>query len=203
MTNESMTARVEVYALAADEGGLWSLGGLKTIRPDIPIPADSEPHAEVELAMRRFGLVLEDDEKTGARADVLALHSTSWRAEGQSIILTYVAVAMLGCPARERFPEALPVTLEVAAKVGKPIPHHPADAPTPRYIDVLMHAIRHLRYLIDHDAPFAAVLTDDWRRALEPLKEIVAGMYSDPYTDLDEADTLATIGGPRVSQRAA
>ncbi len=190
MTNESMTARVEIYALAADQAGLWSLGGLKTVTPDLPIPADSEPHAEVELAMHRFGLT--DD-------DVLALHSTSWRAEGTSVVLTYMAVVQLDQPARERFPQALPVTLDVAGKVGKPIPHHPAEAPTPRYIDVLMHGIRHLHWLIEHDAPFAAVLTPHWRRALSPLKDILAGLYSDPYEDLGPDDRVAVIAPARAA----
>lgn len=190
MTNEYMATRVEIYALAADEGGLWSLGGLKTIGTGLPIPADSEPHAEVELALAQAGLT---------DADVLALHSTSWRAEGTFVVLTYMAVVDLRGPARERFPEALPVTLEVAGKVGKPIPHHPAEAPTPRYIDVLMHGIRHLHWLIEHDAPFAAVLNPHWRRALAPLRDMLAGMYSDPYEDLGPDDRVASIPAPRIA----
>lgn len=185
---EPMTVRVEIYPLAADEGGLWSLGGLRTVTPELVVMADSEPHAEVELAMARFGLTTDD---------VVALHSTSWRAEGTSVVLTYMAVVNLDRPARERFPQALPVTLEASGKAGKPIPHHPAEAPTPRYIDVLLHGIRHLHWLIEHDAPFAAVLNDHWRRALAPLKDLLAGLYSDPYEDLDPVnDRVANIVAP-------
>jgi hypothetical protein len=166
--NEPMTTRVEVWPVAADSAGIWLLSGDDAWRPDLPIPADSEPHAEVELA-----LAIHD-----ATEGVALLHSTSWRVDGPSVILTYVAVIRPRGLVLDEWPDANPVSAELADAVGRPPTHGPTEVPTPRYIDVLIHSLRHLAYLRDSDATSRQALTDPhWQRHLGTLRPALAGMY--------------------------
>lgn len=47
----------------------------------------------------------------------------------------------------------------------------------PRYIDVLLHGLRHLRFLLDSDATNAAALAEPWPQHLAPLTPALATMY--------------------------
>jgi len=49
--------------------------------------------------------------------------------------------------------------------------------PVVRHVDVLLHALRHLRFLLDHDAAARAVLNEYWRRHLVAFAPALAGMY--------------------------
>lgn len=162
---ENMTVRAEVWPLAADELGVWLLSGGDAWR-SFAIAADSEPHFEVELLAAGHDM-----------PRPLLLHSTSWRSDGPAVVLTYVAV--FDCPAlvRDIWPAALPVDPGLLPAVGNPPGHGAADAPVPRYVDVLHHALRHLRFLMDTDAGAAAVLTGHWARHLARLTPVLAGMY--------------------------
>lgn len=168
---EPMTVRVEVWPLAADEVGIWLLSGSDAWRSPA-IMADSEPHTEVEFQLATHDV-------PGAAV----LHSTSWRTEGTSVIVTYVAVIDAGSAVRVAWPAALPVTTVLAAEVGKPPTHAPTEAPAPRYIDVLMHGLRHLRWLADpaNDATSAAAFPAYWRQHLAPLEPALATMYDEPH----------------------
>lgn len=164
---EPMTVRAEVWPVAADEVGIWLLSGQDAWRTGA-IMADSEPHAEVDLEL--------------ATRDIRAalLHSTSWRTDGTSVILTYMAVINGGSVVRAAWPNALPVTAGLADQVGRPPGHAPDEAPAPRYVDVLMHGLRHLKFLLDgNDATSAAAMGPLWARHLEPLTPALAGMYGD------------------------
>lgn len=174
---EPMTTWVEVWPLAADQVGIWLLSGDDAWRGSLPVMADSEPHFEVEqiLAEHQVG------------HDVALLHSTSWRVDGPRVILTYVAVVQAGgieALVRDRWTDALPVSLDLADAVGRPNAHAPSAAPAPRYIDVLLHGVRHLRFLLDTDASNRAALDAHWRQHLEGLKPALAGMY-DPHRASD------------------
>lgn len=79
--------------------------------------------------------------------------------------------------ARDRWPAALPVSAELLPAVGNPPPHGAAEAPVPRYIDVLYHGLRHLRFLIDTDASARESLTGYWTEHLGRLSPLLAGMY--------------------------
>jgi hypothetical protein len=169
---ENMTVRIEVWALAADHAGVWLLDD-DAWRPDLPIPADSEAHAEVELELARRGVDL---------SDVVLIHSTSWRTDRTSTVLTYLAV--VDCdPAVEGWPDAKPVTLEMAQAVGPAPTHSPVGAPAPRYSDVLLHGLRHLRYLLDHDATTSHVMAQlpQWREHLSVLEPAFAEMYGQAH----------------------
>jgi hypothetical protein len=48
--------------------------------------------------------------------------------------------------------------------------HTAAELPTPRYIDVLMRGIRHLRFLLDTDSESAAAFDEHWQRYLRALE---------------------------------
>jgi len=109
------------------------------------------------------------------------IHSTSWRVDGPAIILTWVGIAQTHDLVIDQWPNALPVTTEMFAKVGKPITHAANEPPTPRDIDVLLHAIRHLRFLRDTDESARAVMSETWLRHLATWEPALAGMYSQPH----------------------
>ena len=131
--------------------------------------ADACMFAEVDLMLAHLGI---------GPGSVAAVHSTSWRQEGPRQINTFMAVIKTGDFALERWP-ALPITVDLAEAVGKPFTHAPSEPPVPRYVDVLMHGLRHLRFLLEpgRDATTAAAMGDLWRRHLEPLDSALATMY--------------------------
>ena len=145
--------------LAAERGEPWE--------SSLPVMSDNEPHAEVQDTLWAHG----------ALDPPLLLHSTSWRVDGQRLLLTYMAVIGVRGLVLDAWPNAQPVSLELATAVGKPLPYHPADAPTPRYIDVLLHGLRHLRFLLDTDSGNAAALDQHWRAHLNRLAPALSGMY--------------------------
>ncbi len=173
MTMENMSVVVEVWPVTADEHGIWLVSGGDAWRSP-PVPADSEPHFEVELITAGHGL-----------AQPALLHSTSWRPDGPAVVLTYMAV--LDCPelALSQWPAALPVSPELLPSVGNPPAHGPAEVPVPRYIDVLFHGIRHLKLLADTDASARGVLTGNWARHLSQLEPALSGMYDASKRSVD------------------
>lgn len=167
---ENMTVIPEVWPVAADRVGIWLISGDDAWRT-AAVPADSEPHFELELELFAHGL----------RDQVALMHSTSWRVDGPHLIVTYMAVIRADDLVKGIWPGARPITAALADAVGKPPAHAPTEAPAPRYIDVLNHGLRHLRFLLDHDDSNSAALGDLWRRHLEPLKPALARMYSEPH----------------------
>jgi len=165
--SEPMGVRVETWPVAADDIGLWLISGDDAWRSSLPVMADGEPHAEVEL------LLYDHD----ALDDVALLHSTSWRVDEACVLLTYMALIQSSELVRDRWPTARPISLALPEAVGKPPTNAANEPPSPRYIDVLMHGLRHLRFLLDHDATAAAVMDANWRRHLANLEPALAGMY--------------------------
>lgn len=133
-----MIVIAEVWPVAADELGLWLLSG-DGPRPSLPVMDDAEPfdYAEMELM------------QAGMWATTKILHSTSWRVDRGDLVVTYLAVVECEGLVRSRWPDALPISVKVADAVGQPPTHAAAEPPTVRYIDVLHHALRHLRFLTD------------------------------------------------------
>lgn len=163
-----MSIHVEVWPVAADEVGLWLLSGDDAWRSG-PVMADDEPHSEVEYALSEHDAV----------DHVALLHSTSWRVDGPRVVLTYMAVIDAAGLVRDAWPTALPISLDLANAVGKPLSYSPTEPPTPRYVDVLFHGLRHLRFLLDTDTANSAALDDSWRRHLAALNPALATMYQD------------------------
>jgi hypothetical protein len=167
---EPMAAWAELWPLAADDNGIWLLSGGDAWRAG-PVPADSEPFFEIELLMHRHDPAMQLD----------LIHSTSWRVDGPRLILTWVGIARNDGLVIDRWPKALPVTTKLHEKVGNPITHAANEPPTPRDIDVLLHAIRHLRFLRDTDESARAVMTEAWLRHLTTWEPALSGMYSEPH----------------------
>jgi hypothetical protein len=105
--------------------------------------------------------------------------------DGPSVVLTWIAVLGVDGYAeadgevfvQDVWPGAVPLGPALAGAVGPTIPHGPLDPPTPRYIDVLLHGVRHLRFLLDTDAHVRDALNEHWRRHLAELTPALAGMY--------------------------
>lgn len=164
MTTETMSPTIEIWPLAADEIGIWLLS--RDAWRSAPIPAASEPHFEVETLLAEHGIT-----------DPPLLHSTSWRPDGPHVVLTYVAVLHPTGLVRAEWPDAQPVSRDLLPAVGNPLPHGAAEVPVPRYVDVLFHGLRHIRFLVDTDSSAREALTGYWPQWLAELQPALAGMY--------------------------
>jgi len=195
-----MTAVAEVLPFAADDAGIWLASGRDTLDPQIgpwcsaAIPADSTVQFEVESLLAYHGVdVASPYTVAPLPGQVRVLHSPSWREDGR-IVLTYFALLDVDGPVIARWPEALPVGVALATRLGPARPHGPAVEPVVDYGHVILHALRHVRYLVSvamreveiaadpadaQDAEIAAALVGHpyWYRHLEPLAPVLAGMY--------------------------
>lgn len=175
MAND-MQVMTEVWPLAADEAGIWLLSGAEAWvlgLAGMPVQTDSDPHGDTELILQAKGV---------RKDDVLFLHSTSWRVDLPRLIVTYVAVVDAGPAVRARWPQALPVSLEFAGQV-RPKPHGPADRPTGVADDaVLVHAARHVAWLLETDPQATASLDENMRAHLAGLRPALAGLYSEAHS---------------------
>src|SRR5262249_6249327 len=83
LVSEPMQIYPEIWPVAADELGIWLISGSEGAwRPRLPVMADSEPHADIDLELA----------DRDVRTDTTFLHSTSWRIDGPFLIVTYLAV---------------------------------------------------------------------------------------------------------------
>ncbi len=153
----------EVWAVAADDAGIWLLGRW----PSEPVRTDSDEHTAAQLELITHG----------AFAETVVMHSTSWRSDGPAMVCTYLAVVDCPGPVREHWPEALPVSTALADLVGRPRTHGPMEPPVPSHWHVLLHGIRHLRFLLTTDATVAAALTEKWGEHLANFEPAIARMY--------------------------
>lgn len=159
--------QVEVWPVAADGAGLWLLSADGPWL-SAPIAQDSDPHFEVEFLLARAGVETPP-----------LLHSTSWRPDGPHVVLTYIAVVDVGSlPVAQVWPDAAPIGAALLEAVGTPPTHAADDVPVPRHVDVLVHAIRHVRFLQEFDATAAEALPAEWSSHLARLRPALAGLYS-------------------------
>jgi hypothetical protein len=92
-------------------------------------------------------------------------------------VLTYIAVIHVPALARDAWPEAPARQPGPGQRRREALPYTPTEPPTPRHIDVLFHALRHLRFLLETDATSAATLSQHWKRYLAELRPALATMY--------------------------
>lgn len=185
--DENMTVWVEAWPLAADKAGIWLLSDGDAWRFG-PVKAVSDVHYEIEWLLFQHDIDPENAKlfipmPAGTPgADVI--HSTSWRPEPGSIMLTYMAVVNAGGYVRERWPAAMPLSEAFARAFGRQEPHAATAPPVPPLSGVLLHGIRHLKFLAgpEGDAETAAALDENWRRHMAPLKPALATMYSERLT---------------------
>ena len=180
---ELMTVTVEVWPVAADEAGIWLLSGGDAWRFG-PVEADSDVHWEVQRLLFEYGIDPDSALFVGFprnQPSAEVIHSTSWRPDGPTIVLTYMAVVKANGYVLETWPQAAPVTSALPAAIGKAPPHGAADVPVPRVADVLLHGLRHLKFLAgpEGDAETAAALDANWLRHLAPLRPALAKMFSE------------------------
>ncbi len=168
---ENMPVIGEGWVVAADRVGLWLVSGSDAWRT-YPVPSDSGPHFELELELAAHGI---------DRGRVALMHSTSWRADGPCLIVTYMVVVSVDDLVRGTWRDARPITVEAADEVGRPRTHAPGEPPEPSDFHVLMHGLRHLKFLLGHDATSAAAMGGLWRQHLAPFEPALAGMYSEPH----------------------
>jgi hypothetical protein len=77
---EPMAVQVEIWPVAADAAGVWLLSGDDAWRPELAVPSDSEPHAEVELALAQHGTlndVVLSTRRPGVRTGPRSFSATS------------------------------------------------------------------------------------------------------------------------------
>lgn len=165
-----LNVQVETWPVAADVAGCWLLSGQAALMC-APVSQDSDPQFEVETSL------VDVDPRPPA-----IIHSTSWRPNGPHVILTYIAVFDAhDLPVAEVWPKALPISRALLEVVGAPATNAANAAPAPRDVDVLVHGIRHLAFLRDHDATASAALPAAWLPHLERLRPALAGLYSTPH----------------------
>lgn len=186
----TMTVQVEVWALTADENGIYAINGQTGPWEGRIIPSDSTVHWEVQEVLREHdiphGLEIalhgtSVTEPGAAWPSAPGLVWTSWRPKSSTIVLTYLSA--IKCPKEyvfDEWPEAEPVGTELADEIGQPASYDPAKAPTPRNGDVLFHLVRHLRFLADTDDDNRNALEADspgWFTALQDLSGVTARMF--------------------------
>ena len=178
---ELMTVTVEVWPLAADDAGLWLLSDGDAWRFG-PVEATSDVHYEVELLLFQHGIDPGDAVFIRVPADMPqtgALHSTSWRPHGPTIVLTYMAVVKAGGYVRERWPAAGPSTPRCPRRSARPRRTARPRCPYPDWSTSPLTGLRHLRFLMDYDAETSAALDENWRRHLVPLETALFTMFSE------------------------
>lgn len=117
---------------------------------------DRHPSAVVEEALRSRGL------------SPVAVHSTSWRSDGERVVLTYLAVVHDG---GEAWQEEGVAHADLARGSARGAPSRIDRA------QVLEHALRHLSWLSKDDPVIQDLLRPDWTRALsaytpEPFRSL-------------------------------
>lgn len=173
-----MGVRTEVWPIVADPCGMWLISGVGPWLLDVNIQAGDEGaiHADTELELWQNGVDL---------ADVAALHSTSWRPGpgGYFAVITYAAVIRFQDFVPARWRAAMPISRLLVDEVGRPLPQPATEPPIPRRVDVLMHALRHLRYLVDTDDTVGPPIDLQLARHLDSFTPVLAHMYRHPVCD--------------------
>ena len=93
------------------------------------------------------------------------VHSTSWRFQGESLVLTYIAVISNDRAFVDGF-EAIGVTHRDIARGSATAPPEGIEVE-----EVIEHVLRHLAWLSRDDSSIAEALPEGWVEALEPFPE--------------------------------
>jgi hypothetical protein len=170
MGGEHMGVVLELYTLAVDATGIYMINDGGQAWRTGRIDADTDVFAELELLAYEYepGLALP------------IIHGTSNRQDGPHMVHTFVAVAETAPFVQfvlARWPDAMPLTPQGAAEVGPAIPHASNARPYPRDADVLLHAVRHLRFLRDTDDGAREDMSLHLRRHLTAFEPVLNRMY--------------------------
>lgn len=187
MGMEYLTVRDELLVFAADEeAGIYLVNGADGAWLGNPIYSDSDMHWEAEQLL---------SEHLGKKIQPVVLHSTSttaphvawtsWHPRQASQVNTYIAVLAVPGYVKDVYPDAAPVSLELAQAYGKPRPHGAAEVPLPRELDVIFHSLSHVVWLMQRNGKViedmtAAGIFSLWQRHLAPLEPWINRMYYEP-----------------------
>ncbi|MEV4374577.1 hypothetical protein AB0J71_46505 [Nonomuraea sp. NPDC049637] len=165
LTPTKLAARLDVWPLTADHHAIWLLSGTT---PWQSTDLDRAPHTAAHQLLATHGI----------STTIRLLHSTSWRPGNNAIVLTYLAILDPTNPIQTAWPQAQAITAERVEAAGKPTPTPATQAPAPRQIDVLLHALRHLHFLTMTDTPASTALDDQWRAHLNGFATALSGLYT-------------------------
>jgi hypothetical protein len=149
--------QVEVFVLRLGAGGLELTGPCGPDAWYLEVGEDDDPVAVVTAAARRM------------MGEPLLVHSTSWRRDRGSVILSFVVVvdpttvaSLDGVPVG-RAELARSTTLAAPERIG--------------HEQVIEHGLRHLAWLAKDDPHVRAALSEEWRALL-------AGYVPEPFRNL-------------------
>jgi hypothetical protein len=172
-TDRPMLTYSEVWPLGADTTGIYLLSGTGPWPSDY-ISHQSDPMTMAEIELIQHGVTITPE---------LPRHSTSWRIEydrhaDQNFgIYSFMVVVPIPELVYDRWPHARPIPPELADELG-PAPAHPVgELPDVPYWFVLLHGLRHLRFLRDTDSDLRDKLDANWRQHLERFAPAIARMY--------------------------
>jgi hypothetical protein len=182
-----MTIRNELLVFAADpETGIYLVNGPDGALLGDVIESDQDMHWEMEKLIARVA---------GKRSRAVVLHSTSttaphvewtsWHPWLQSQVNTYIAIVAAPGYVLDSWPGAAPVDMAVARAWGAPRPHGAAEVPVPRSLDVIFHALGHIRWLMDNNGPviadmLGAGIYETWQGWIADFRPFLAKMYREP-----------------------
>lgn len=141
--------QVEVLALMLDKGRIYLLRPQDVPSWQTPFRSEAHPHDTVLRALEARQL------------EPALIHSTSWRYQHDTLVLTYIAVL--------NEPPAVIETFRLDPVIGGRIARGSAMAP-PKEISsaaVVDHAVQHLAHLARQDGAVQRALTTAWKRALQ------------------------------------
>lgn len=160
---------IEILPVALRAGGLWWFRPEHALSLRVGWPPAGKPGEIVVQALARYGLT------------PLLVHSTSWRHEGDEIVLTYVAAVDEPGESSEmppRMMEVLPVGRAALARGDALGP--PTDIGIEQVVE---HAFRHLAWLLADDAVVGETL-GEWASQLRAYEPEPFRAFGEGATDL-------------------
>lgn len=146
------TVFVEIFPVFLDKPGILALVPNNSKTWQIPLPAAGHAHGHVEKELGDRGVEAE------------IIHSTSWRQDGEKVVLTFLAVI--------RPPEEMPKGCRAMPVARSELAHSGAKTPPPEIPSgaVLTHALQHLSWLYETDSAVRETLSSDWSKILESFQ---------------------------------
>jgi len=155
------TVFVEIFPVFLNESGILALVPNHSKTWQIPLPAAGHAHGHVE----------EELGDRGVEAEII--HSTSWRQDGEKVVLTFLAVI--------RPPEEMPKGWSVMPVARSELAHSGAKTPPPEIPSgaVLTHALQHLSWLYETDLTVRENLSTGWEGILASFRPMPAMSMDD------------------------
>jgi CRP-like cAMP-binding protein len=146
------TGVIEILPVFLRDGAIWGLRAPGEMTLRVAATGGGHPGDEVVKALRDYGI------------EVLLVHSTSWRQEHGSLVITYLAVIQPS-PGAPHELAVVPVRRSELARGSATGP--PPSIETDHVVE---HALRHLSWLSRDDPVVRHELDDAWREALAPYE---------------------------------